>query len=198
MIYINILIHILWHLLHSSENSSVDGGAQREQRYRRRRRPGVQVGHVNLKVSDLDRSITFFTEVLGLELQQRFGKGGAFLGAGGYHHHVGLNSLKSLGGLPPPEGCTGLHHVALVYPDRKSLARAIKRVLARGIVLVHKADHGVSEAVYFHDPDSNMIERYCDRPRSQWPRTTDGNLAMIDDPLDLDDLLAADDPENDV
>jgi catechol 2,3-dioxygenase len=129
---------------------------------------------------------------MGLELRQRFGKGGAFLGAGGYHHHVGLNTLKSLGGSPPPDGHTGLHHVAFVYPDRQSLARALKRVLAHEIVLLHKADHGESEAVYFHDPDRNMIEIYCDRPRSAWPTNPDGTLAMVDDPLDFDDLLAAD------
>jgi catechol 2,3-dioxygenase len=152
---------------------------------------GARVGHVNFKVSDIDRSIAFYAEVLGLELRQRIGKGGAFLAAGGYHHHVGLNTLTSLGGTPAPEGHTGLHHVAFVYPDRRSLARAVKRVLAHGIVLVHKADHGVSEAVYFHDPDSNLIEIYVDRPRSEWPEGPGGTLAAFDHPLDLDDLLAA-------
>src|SRR5262245_40614608 len=152
---------------------------------------GARVGHVNLKVSDLERSIKFYAEVLGLELRQRFGKGGAFLAAGGYHHHVGLNTVRSLGGVPPPDGHTGLHHVAFVYPDRQSLARAIKRVLAHGIVLRHKADHGVSEAVYFHDPDSNLIEIYWDRPRSAWPHSSDGTFAMVDDPLDLDALLSS-------
>ena len=157
---------------------------------------GARMGHVNLRVSDLDRSIKFYAEVMGLELRQRIGKGGAFLAAGGYHHHVGLNTVRSLGGSPPPDGHTGLHHVAFVYPDRQSLARAIKRVLAHGIVLRHQADHGVSEAVYFHDPDSNMIEIYCDRPRSEWPEGPDGALAMIDAPLDLDNLLASADAEN--
>ncbi len=157
--------------------------------------PGARVGHVNLRVSDLDRSIKFYAEVMGFELRQRFGKGGAFLAAGGYHHHVGLNTVRSLGGSPPPDGHTGLHHVAFVYPDRQSLARAVKRVLAHGIVLLHKADHGVSEAVYFHDPDSNMIEIYWDRPQSEWPQKPDGTLEMTDDPLDLDNLLASVDPE---
>jgi catechol 2,3-dioxygenase len=157
--------------------------------------PGVRVGHVNLKVSDLERSIKFYAEVMGLELRQRIGQGGAFLAAGGYHHHVGLNTLKSLGGLPAPDGHTGLHHVAFVYPDRKSLALAIKRVLAHGVSLVYQSDHGVSEAVYFHDPDRNMIEIYCDRPRSEWPENPDGTLAMVNDPLDLDNLLAAADRE---
>lgn len=152
---------------------------------------GVRVGHVNLRVSDLERSIKFYVEIMGLELRQRIGKGGAFLAADGYHHHVGLNTVKSLGGLPPPDGHTGLHHVAFVYPDRHSLARAIKRVLAHGIVLRHKADHGVSEAVYFHDPDSNLIEIYWDRPRSEWPVNPDGTLAMVDNPLDVDALLAS-------
>ena len=152
--------------------------------------PRTQVGHVNLKVSDLERSIVFYSDVLGFELRQRIGKGGAFLGAGGYHHHVGLNTVRSLGGTPPPEGHTGLHHVAFVYPDRRSLAVAVKRVLAAGITLVHKADHGVSEAVYFHDPDSNLIELYRDRPRDEWPVGDGGMPATVDDPLDLDDLLA--------
>jgi catechol 2,3-dioxygenase len=152
---------------------------------------GLRMGHVNLKVSDLERSIRFYSEVLGLELRQRIGKGGAFLAAGGYHHHVGLNTLRSLGGLPPPEGHTGLHHVAFVYPDRQRLARAIRRVMRHGISLVYKADHGVSEAVYFHDPDMNMIELYWDKPRSLWPENPDGTLAMTNDALDLDDLLSA-------
>jgi catechol 2,3-dioxygenase len=152
--------------------------------------PGAKVGHVNLKVSDLERAIEFYGEVLGFELRQRFGKGGAFLGAGGYHHHVGLNTLKSLGGTPPPEGHTGLHHVAFVYPDRRSLAIAVRRVLDAGIELSHKADHGVSEAVYFPDPDGNLIELYRDRPPEEWPCGEDGMLAMVDDPLDLDALLA--------
>ena len=151
---------------------------------------GARVGHVNLKVSDLERSIRFYADVLGLELRQRIGKGGAFLAAGGYHHHVGLNTLGSLGGLPPPEGHTGLHHVAFVYPSRERLARAIKRVLGCGIALAYKADHGVSEAIYFYDPDMNMIELYWDRPRAQWPVNPDGTLEMTTDPLDLDDLLS--------
>lgn len=152
--------------------------------------PAAQVGHVNLRVSNLERSIAFYTDILGFELHQRIGKGGAFLGAGGYHHHVGLNTVRSLGGTPPPEGHTGLHHVAFIYPNRRSLAVAVKRVVAAGITLVHQADHGVSEAVYFHDPDSNLIEFYRDRPRDEWPRGGNGMLAMVDDPLDLDDLLA--------
>ncbi len=152
--------------------------------------PATQVGHVNLKVSDLERSIAFYSDILGFKLHQRIGKGGAFLGAGGYHHHVGLNTVRSLGGTPPPEGHTGLHHVAFLYPNRKSLAAATKRVVEAGIALVHKADHGVSEAVYFHDPDNNLIELYRDRPRGEWPVDQNGMLAMVDDPLDLDGLLA--------
>ncbi len=152
--------------------------------------PAAQVGHVNLKVSDLERSIAFYSDILGFELHQRIGKGGAFLGAGGYHHHVGPNTLSSLGGTPPPEGHTGLHHVAFLYPDRRSLAVAVKRVIAAGMPLVHKSDHGVSEAVYFHDPDRNVIELYRDRPRDEWPVGENGMLAAVDDPLDLDDLLA--------
>jgi catechol 2,3-dioxygenase len=150
----------------------------------------ARVGHVNLKVSDLERSIAFYSDVLGFTLHQRIGKGGAFLGAGGYHHHVGLNSVRSLGGTPPPEGHTGLHHVAFLYPDRRSLAVAVTRVLAAGIALVHKSDHGVSEAVYFHDPDGNLVELYRDRPRDEWPRDAAGMLAAFDEPLDLADLLA--------
>jgi catechol 2,3-dioxygenase len=152
--------------------------------------PAAQVGHVNLRVSDLERAIAFYTDVLGFALRQRIGNGGAFLGAGGYHHHVGLNAVRSLGGTPPPEGHTGLHHVAFLYPSRRSLAVAVKRVLAAGVALTHKADHGVSEAVYFCDPDRNLVELYRDRPRHQWPVGEDGTLAMVDDPLDLDDLLA--------
>lgn len=153
--------------------------------------PSAHVGHVNLKVSDLERSIAFYSEILGFELHQRFGKGGALLGAGGYHHHVGLNTVRSLGGTPAPDGHTGMHHVAFVYPDRRSLAAAVERVFNAGIELVHTADHGVSEAVYFHDPDRNLFELYRDRPRDEWPRADDGMLAMTDDPLDLADLLGA-------
>lgn len=150
----------------------------------------AEVGHVNLKVSDLEQSIAFYADILGFRLNQRIGKGGAFLGAGGYHHHVGLNAVRSLGGTPPPEGHTGLHHVAFVFPTRRSLAVAVKRVVDAGIPLIHKADHGVSEAVYFHDPDRNLIELYRDRPRNEWPFAANGMLAMVDDALDLDDLLA--------
>jgi catechol 2,3-dioxygenase len=152
--------------------------------------PAAQVGHVNLKVSDLERSIAFYTDILGFELRQRIGKGGAFLGAGGYHHHVGLNTLRSLGGSPPPDGHTGLHHVAFLYPNRRSLSVAVRRVIDAGIELVHTFDHGVSEAVYFHDPDRNLIELYRDRPRDEWPIDAGGALAMVSGPLDLDDLLA--------
>lgn len=151
---------------------------------------GVRVGHIHLKVSDLDRSIAFYRDVLGFEVTQRYGSSAAFLAADNYHHHIGLNTWTSHGGSPPPRGTTGLFHVAFLYPDRRSLARAVKEVLAAGVPLDGAADHGVSEAVYFRDPDQNGIELYVDRDVSVWPREADGSIAMVTDPLDLADLLA--------
>lgn len=150
---------------------------------------GVRIGHIHLKVSDLERSIAFYRDVLGFEVTQRYGSSAAFLAADNYHHHIGLNTWTSHGGLPPPRGSTGLFHVAFLYPDRKSLARAVKQVLAAGVSLDGAADHGVSEAVYFRDPDQNGIELYVDRAREDWPREAGGSIAMVTDPLDLNSLL---------
>ncbi|MFO1457824.1 MAG: VOC family protein [Verrucomicrobiota bacterium] len=152
--------------------------------------PGVRVGHVHLKVADLERSLRFYRDVLGFALTQRFGSQAAFLSASGYHHHIGLNTWESAGGKPPAPGTTGLYHVALLYPDRASLADAVLRVLKAGLPLEGAADHGVSEAIYLRDLDANGVELYRDRPVSEWPRTASGDLAMVTLPLDLDDLLA--------
>ncbi len=152
--------------------------------------PQTRIGHVHLKVADLDRSIAFYSDVLGFELQQKFGESAAFLSAGGYHHHLGLNTWESRGGTPPPKGHTGLYHTAFLYPDRAQLGDALRRVIAAGVPIEGAADHGVSEAVYLSDPDGNGIELYRDRPEEEWPRDGDGNLAMVNDPLDLDALLA--------
>ena len=151
--------------------------------------PRVDVGHVHLKVADLDRALEFWTGVLGFELQQRFGDQAAFVSAGGYHHHIGLNTWESRGAPPPPRNTTGLYHVAIRYPDRKTLADAVRRVLEAGIPLDGASDHGVSEAIYLRDPDGNGVELYHDRPREEWPRDGDG-VAMITGPLDLQALLA--------
>lgn len=151
--------------------------------------PDLTIGHVHLKVSDLEQSIAFYREVLGLDLMQRYGRGAAFLSAGGYHHHIGLNTWESRGGTAPPRGHTGLYHVAFLYPDRAALGRAVKRVLDRDISLDGAADHGVSEAVYFQDPDGNGIELYRDRRREEWPRTPDGELEMVNAPLDVAALV---------
>lgn len=150
---------------------------------------GVRVGHVHLKVADLERALGFYRDVLGFELQQRFGSQAAFLSAGGYHHHIGLNTWESKGGSPPPPGTTGLYHVAILYPTRAQLADALRRVLAAGIELDGAADHGVSEALYLRDPDNNGVELYWDRPQEQWPHNADGSLAMFTRALDLDGLL---------
>jgi catechol 2,3-dioxygenase len=152
--------------------------------------PQVRIGHVHLKVADLDRALKFYCGVLGFELQQRFGSQAAFISAGGYHHHIGLNTWESKGGSPPPPGTTGLFHVAILYPTRALLADALRRVLAAGIELDGASDHGVSEAIYLRDPDQNGVELYWDRPSEQWPRTTDGSIAMGTHRLDLDSLLA--------
>jgi catechol 2,3-dioxygenase len=151
--------------------------------------PRVRIGHVHLKVADLDRALAFYHGVLGLEITQRLGRQAAFLSAGGYHHHIGLNTWESQGGSPPPPGTTGLYHVAILYPTRALLADALRRVLAAGIELDGASDHGVSEALYLRDPDDNGVELYWDRPKEQWPRNADGGVAMFTRPLDLDALL---------
>ena len=150
----------------------------------------VRIGHVHLKVADLDRALAFYCDVLGFEVTQRMGRQAAFVSAGGYHHHIGLNTWESAGGTPPPPGTMGLYHLAILYPDRASLADALARLVRAGIALDGAADHGVSEALYLRDPDGNGVELYRDRPESVWPRTTDGSLAMVTRPLDLDALLA--------
>jgi len=149
----------------------------------------VRIGHVHLKVADLERAMGFYRDVPGFELTQRFGSQAAFLSAGGYHHHIGLNTWESAGGSPPLPGMTGLYHVAIVYPTRALLADALRRVLAAGIELDGASDHGVSEALYLRDPDGNGVELYWDRPQEQWPRTPDGGLAMFTRALDLNALL---------
>ena len=151
--------------------------------------PQTQIGHVHLKVSDLARSIKFYTEVLGFEVTTRMGSSAAFLSAGGYHHHIGLNTWESEGGKAPSSENTGLYHLAILMPDRKELARALKRLLDHHWPIEGAADHGVSEAVYLRDPDGNGIEIYVDRPKEQWPQTDDGKLTMYSKPLDLDALL---------
>ena len=153
--------------------------------------PRIDIGHVHLKVADIDRALGFYRDVLGFEETQRFGDQAAFISAGGYHHHIGLNTWESKGGAPPPPGTTGLYHVAIRYPTRRALADALRRVLDAGIRLDGASDHGVSEALYLRDPDSNGVELYWDRPESEWPRPPDGHgVAMVTAPLDLDDLLA--------
>lgn len=152
---------------------------------------GVRIGHVHLKVADLERALGFYCGVLGFELVQRYGSQAAFVAAGDYHHHIGLNTWESRGGPPPAPGTTGLYHVAILYPTRALLADALRRLVAAGIPLDGAADHGVSEALYLRDPDGNGIELYRDRPREEWPREANGGLAMVSERLDLDALLAA-------
>ena len=151
--------------------------------------PLVSIGHVHLKVADLERAIGFYHGVLGFDVTQRWGGQAAFLSAGGYHHHIGLNTWESLGGQPPAPGTTGLYHVAILYPSRTELADALRRVMNAGIALDGAADHGVSEALYLRDPDQNGVELYTDRPKDQWPQTPDGRLNMYSRPLDLRKLL---------
>lgn len=153
--------------------------------------PDVRIGHVHLKVADLDRALGFYCGVLGFQLMQRYGADAAFLSAGGYHHHIGLNTWESRGGSPPPPRSTGLFHTAIVYPTRAALADALRRVIAAGIALDGASDHGVSEALYLRDPDENGVELYWDRPADLWPRTPTGELAMFTRRLDLDALLSA-------
>lgn len=149
------------------------------------------IGHVHLKVSNIERALAFYCGVLGFELQQRYGAQAAFISAGGYHHHIGLNTWESEGGSPPPPGTTGLFHVAILYPTRADLADALKRLAANGIALDGASDHGVSEALYLHDPDHNGIELYWDRPKAEWPKNADGSLAMVTRRLDLENLAMA-------
>ncbi len=151
--------------------------------------PGVAIGHVHLKVADLDRALAFYCGVLGFELTQRYGSQAAFISAGGYHHHIGLNTWESAGGSPPPPGTTGLYHLAILYPTRAALADALRRLMAAGIPLEGASDHGVSEALYLRDPDNNGVELYWDRPKEQWPRSPDGGIAMVTRRLDLEGLL---------
>jgi len=151
--------------------------------------PSVRIGHAHLKVADLERALDFWRDGLGFEVTQRMGRQAAFLSAGGYHHHIGLNTWESAGGSPPPPGTTGLYHVAILYPTRATLADALRRVLAAGIELDGAADHGVSEALYLRDPDGNGVELYWDRPEAQWPRTPGGDLAMFTHALDVGALL---------
>ncbi len=153
--------------------------------------PKTRIGHVHLRVADLDRAIAFYSGVLGFEVQQRLGNGAAFLSAGGYHHHIGLNTWDSLGATPPPAGHTGLYHTAFLYPSRAELGDALRRVIAAGIELDGAADHGVSEAIYLTDPDGNGVELYCDRDEADWPRRANGELTMTNAPLDLARLMAA-------
>jgi catechol 2,3-dioxygenase len=153
--------------------------------------PGVRIGHVHLKVANLDRALAFYCGVLGFELTQRYGMQAAFISAGGYHHHIGLNTWESRGGSKPPPGSTGLYHAAILYPTRASLSDALRRLIDAKIPLTGASDHGVSEALYLDDPDGNGVELYWDRPEAEWPRDAKGGLAMITARLDLDDLLAA-------
>jgi catechol 2,3-dioxygenase len=153
--------------------------------------PGTRIGHVHLKVADIERSLAFYCGVLGFELMQRYGKSAAFIAAGGYHHHIGLNTWESKGGSPPAKGTTGLYHLAILYPTRAALADALRRLMKAGIPLDGASDHGVSEALYLRDPDQNGVELYRDRPREEWPLQPDGSLAMVTARLDLEDLLNA-------
>ncbi|MFT6530804.1 MAG: catechol 2,3-dioxygenase [Limimaricola cinnabarinus] len=150
----------------------------------------TRIGHVHLRVADLDRAIAFYGGVLGFEVMQRYGPGAAFLSAGGYHHHIGLNTWESLGAAPPPPGHTGLYHTAVLYPDRRSLARALRRAIEAGVEIDGAADHGVSEAIYFRDPDGNGVEIYRDRAEADWPRDAEGGLSMTNARFDLGALLA--------
>lgn len=151
--------------------------------------PQTRIGHVHLKVADLQRALAFYQGVLGFEITQRYGNQAVFLSAGGYHHHIGLNTWESGGGSPPPPGSTGLYHLAILYPDRRELADALRRLVEAGISLDGASDHGVSEALYLRDPDGNGVELYRDRPEEEWPRTAEGEINMFTRPLDLEALL---------
>jgi catechol 2,3-dioxygenase len=152
--------------------------------------PATRIGHVHLTVSDLDRALRFYRDVLGFDVTARYGRDAVFLSAGGYHHHLGLNTWAGRGAPPPAPGTTGLYHFAILFPDRQSLADAVRRVIEHGIPLEGASDHGVSEAIYLRDPDGNGVELYRDRPEAEWPRGPDGAIAMSTRPLDLQDLLS--------
>ena len=152
--------------------------------------PGTRIGHVHLKVSDLERSLDFYCGVLGFELIQRYGTQAAFVSAGGYHHHIGLNTWESQGGSPPPPGTTGLYHLAILYPTRAALADALRRLIKAGVTLEGASDHGVSDALYLSDPDGNGVELYWDRPQNLWPRDAKGEIVIYTRRLDLEDLLS--------
>ncbi len=151
---------------------------------------GARIGHVHLKVADIERALDFYVGVLGFGVKQRYGDQAAFIAAGDYHHHIGLNTWESKGGSPPPAGTTGLFHLAILYPERAELADALKRITAAGYELEGASDHGVSQALYLRDPDGNGVELYWDRPETDWPKNEDGTLAMVTERLDLDALLA--------
>ncbi len=153
--------------------------------------PDVRIGHIHLKVADIERALGFYCGVLGFQVMQRYGSQAAFISAGGYHHHIALNTWESAGGQPPAPGTTGLYHLAILYPTRAALGDALRRLIKAGIELDGASDHGVSEALYLRDPDQNGVELYCDRPREAWPRDASGTLAMVTEPLGLDDLLNA-------
>lgn len=158
--------------------------------------PQTRIGHVHLKVADLDRALAFYHDVLGFEVTQRIGNTAAFLSAGGYHHHIGLNTWESRSGSAPAPGTTGLYHLAIVYPTRAELADALRRLIRSHIPLEGAADHGVSQALYLRDPDGNGVELYWDRPEAEWPRNRKGELSMVTEPLDLEELLAQHTPES--
>ena len=172
-----------------SDSSAVEKTGTTEAFLARPIDPGVRIGHVHLKVADIERSLAFYCGVLGFELIQKLGNQAAFFSAGGYHHHIGINTWESLGAPPPPRRSTGLYHTAILYPTRAALADALKRLIVAGVPLDGASDHGVSEALYLHDPDENGVELYRDRPRQEWPRNADGTLAMGTKRLDLDGLL---------
>jgi catechol 2,3-dioxygenase len=151
--------------------------------------PETRIGHVHLKVADLERALEFYRDILGFEVTQRYGSQAVFLSAGGYHHHIGLNTWESRGGTPPPPGHTGLYHTAILFPNRLELARVLARIVKANYPLTGASDHGVSEAIYLDDPDGNGVELYCDRPKSEWQFDQNGELVMISAPLDLQALL---------
>ncbi len=152
--------------------------------------PNTKIGHIHLKVSNIDKALSFYCDILGFELTQRIGDQAAFISAGGYHHHIGLNTWESRDGTPPPNGHTGLYHTAILFPNRLELAKALKKLIDEKYLLQGAADHGVSEAIYLADPDGNGVELYSDKPRDEWPRKQNGDLDMVTLPLDFDGLLA--------